>query len=113
MTASVGNVLKYKGYYGSVEIDFEHDRLYGKLLFVKSLITYSGKNPAELKASFEEEVDDYLEDCQAMGIKPEKAFSGTFQIRCSPETHQNLAIAAQQQGISFNKYVSAKLESMS
>ncbi|MBR9908042.1 MAG: type II toxin-antitoxin system HicB family antitoxin [Gammaproteobacteria bacterium] len=97
--------LKHKGYQGTVEVDFKKGVLFGKVLFINSLITYAGATPAELQRSFTQEVDDYICDCAALGVEPEKPFSGTFQIRCSPSLHKELTAQAFNAGISFNKYV--------
>lgn len=39
----------------------------------------------------------------------EKQFSGKFQVRIPPHQHRMLAIRAAEEGISLNRYVSAKL----
>lgn len=39
----------------------------------------------------------------------EKHYSGKFQLRVPPELHRHLAIAAAEQGVSLNRYVSSKL----
>ncbi len=57
-----------------------------------------------------EVVEDMEENDEAI---PEplssKAYSGKFQVRIPPEQHKNLAIQAAEQGVSLNRYVSAKL----
>jgi predicted HicB family RNase H-like nuclease len=99
------SLLKHRGYTGTVEVDLDNDCLYGKVLFIESLITYQGKTPAAIRKSFAEEVDEYLADCAAMGVDPEKPCSGTFQIRCSPQLHKKLTLQALVSGTSFNQYV--------
>jgi predicted HicB family RNase H-like nuclease len=39
----------------------------------------------------------------------EKQFSGKFQVRIPPEQHRMLAIKAAEEGVSLNRYISAKL----
>ena len=41
-------LLKYKGYYGSVEYSSEDVLLYGKVLGINSLISYEGESVAEM-----------------------------------------------------------------
>lgn len=103
-------ILKHKGYQGTVEVDFENNRLSGKVLHIKSLITYCGDTPEALHASFEEEVDEYIADCIALGVEPEKPFSGTFQVRTTPELHKQLTTQAVEKGVTFNKFVTWILE---
>lgn len=38
-----------------------------------------------------------------------KSYSGKFQVRVPPEQHRNLAIQAAEQGVSLNRFVSARL----
>ena len=93
------------GYVFAIISGLLQDTFLGKVLFINSLITYAGATPAELQRSFAQEVDDYISDCAELGVEPEKPFSGTFQIRCSPSLHKELTAQALSAGISFNKYV--------
>ena len=38
----MSNQMKYKGYYGSIEASTEDNCLYGKLLFIRPLVSYEG-----------------------------------------------------------------------
>ena len=55
------NTIEHKGYYGSVDYSAEDDILFGSVIDVRGLISYEGKSIDELKADFEEAVDNYLE----------------------------------------------------
>ena len=104
------NTMTYKGYIGSVEISEEDNCLHGKVLFIRSLISYEGQTLQELKADFKDAVDDYIELCKDKGWEPEKPFKGSFQVRIKPDVHKSLAIAAAKKGESLNKYISEVLE---
>jgi len=59
-------------------------------------------------------VKEVLKDMNDRGESPPEAlssrkFSGKFVVRIPPELHRNLAIEAQEQGISLNRLVNAKL----
>ena len=98
--------LKYKGYTGSVEYSEEDNCLYGKVLGMsKHTITYEGQDVNELKRDFEGAVDDYIASCEARGIVPSKPYSGTFNVRVSPEIHSAIATLAQKAGITINAFV--------
>ena len=56
----VGNTIQYKGYVGSVEFSEEDRIFYGKVMGVRSLISYEGENEKELLNDFHAAVDDYL-----------------------------------------------------
>lgn len=104
--------LDYKGYVGSVEVSVEDNCLYGKVLALPddTAITYEGKTVSELKEDFKGAVDGYLEYCENSGITPRKSYSGTLNIRISPQTHSRIAILAGQEGISINAYIRQTLD---
>ncbi len=105
----MNNTLTYKGYTGSVEISEEDNCFCGKVLFIRSLLSYEGQTLDEIRADFEGVIDEYLEDCKINGWIPEKPFKGSFNVRVSPDIHRGLAIAAANKGESLNKYVSGVL----
>jgi len=97
--------LKYKGYIGSVETDFDDNILYGKLLHIQDLVSYEADCPANLKKSFEEAVDDYLSECKQLGQEPDRPFKGQFNVRVSSALHRELALVARVGGKTLNQYV--------
>lgn len=106
----MGN-LKYKGYIGSVEFSEEDSCLFGKVLGMsKDCITYEGETIDELKRDFEGAIDDYIASCKARGVEPRKAFSGTLNIRISPEIHSRIAVLAQEAGTTINSFIKSALE---
>ena len=81
--------------------------LYGKVLGLdeSTLITYEGATLSELKADFDEAVDDYIEHCKANNLPLHKSYSGILNIRISTEHHAKLAMSAQSSGMSLNAYI--------
>lgn len=61
----MNNTIQYKGYIGSVESSEEDGLFFGKVMGVRSLISYEGETAKELIADFHGAVDDYLEMCEA------------------------------------------------
>ena len=106
----MNNTIQYKGYIGSVEFSEEDRIFYGKVLGIRSLISYEGENAKDLLNDFHNAVDDYLDNCKLEGKKPETAFKGSFNIRLSPELHKKLFIYASSHQISMNKYIEETLE---
>ena len=98
-----GKLLEYKGYFGSCEIDPEDDILYGKVEFIKDLVSYEGHTAKSIKESFIEAVDDYLDMCKSQGKEPDKPFKGSLNIRIGEEIHKALSLKS----ISSNKSVNA------
>ena len=104
------NLMKYKEYFGSVNYNDSDEIFYGKVEYIRSLISYEGHDVESLRASFHSAVDDYLELCQHQGIEPDLPFKGSFNIRPGTDLHRRAAIAAQERGINLNQLVSEALE---
>ena len=103
--------IKYKGYSGTVDYSEEDNCLFGKVIGLnKNIITYEGQTVAELKADFEAGIDLYLESCKERGIKPQKSYSGSLNIRIPSEVHSQLAFKAQQTGRSINAIINDLLK---
>ena len=102
-------MMKYKGYIGHVEYDDENKIFHGEVVGLSDVITFQGRSVDELEQAFRDSVDDYLAWCKERGEKPEKTFSGTFNLRIPPELHAKLAFQAKNIGISLNSYVTEQL----
>ena len=104
------DTLTYKGYTGSVHYSDEDRVLFGKVEYIRSLISYEGTEVNSLRSAFEEAVDDYLALCKKEGRKPEKPFSGTFNVHTGSDLHRRAALLAKEQGTSLNRVVSEALQ---
>jgi len=102
--------MNYKGYYGSFELDENAVVFCGKVEFIKALISYEASTARSLKKSFRDAVDDYLETCKGEGIQPEQPFKGSFNVRIGQELHRKLAVIANTQRVTLNKFVCEMLE---
>jgi len=101
--------MKYKGYIGHVEYDDEAKIFHGEVVGLKDMITFQGKSVKELEQAFKDSIEDYLAWCKKRGEKPEKTFSGTFNLRIPPDLHAKLAIQAKTMGLSLNSYIAQTL----
>lgn len=99
------NLLRYKGFLGTVEFSEEDNVLFGKVIGIRDHISYEGATIKELKKDFENAVDHQLEYCKRNNLPIHKSLTGSFNIRISPKLHQMLSRAAVEKGISLNKYV--------
>ena len=68
---------------------------------MRQVYTYLESNGYLKKKDFEGAVDDYIASCVARGIEPSKPYSGTFNVRVSPEIHSAIANLAQKAGITI------------
>lgn len=103
-------MMKYKGYYGSVHYDSDEPIFYGKLEFIKALVSYEAQDAVGIKKAFEEAVEDYLELCKEKNISPETPFKGSLNVRLGHELHEKIAIIALRENMSINKYICNVLE---
>ena len=99
------NIIEYKDYYGTVEISQENDIFCGKVVGVRSLISYKGTDVKGLLEDFHNAVDEYLDKCEKEGVVPERSFKGSFGVRLSPELHMQAALYAMENDITLNRFV--------
>jgi predicted HicB family RNase H-like nuclease len=104
------DILKYKDYEGSAELDMSCSMCRGKILFIDDLVTYEAALPSELQKEFEAAVDDYLDTCKAVGKEPARPFRGLFNVRVSPALHRAAAVRAAAEGVSLNEVVVRALD---
>ena len=108
----MSSLLSYKNYNGTVEYSKEDNCLFGKVIGIKSLLSYEGESVKELEEDFQNVIDTYLEDCEERKIEPEKPYKGTFNVRISPELHRNIAVYAIEHGKSLNAVVEEAIGKM-
>jgi predicted HicB family RNase H-like nuclease len=97
--------MEYKGYIGIVNYDEKAKLFHGEVINTRDVITFQGTSVKELENAFCDSVDDYLNWCADEGTKPEKPYSGKFNLRISPELHRKAAINAQKMNVSLNRFV--------
>ncbi|MCR4909045.1 MAG: type II toxin-antitoxin system HicB family antitoxin [Lachnospiraceae bacterium] len=102
--------MMYKGFVGEIEYDDECNIFTGMVINTKTVITFQGTSVDELTREFQLSIDDYLEWCRKDGIEPEKPYSGKFNVRLKPDTHQRAAIKAKTLGISLNSFIEKAVE---
>lgn len=95
--------LEYKGYFGTVEPDFDNNLLFGKLAYIRDTVTYEAETLADLTEEFHQSVDMYMESCAEMGKEPDRPFKGSFNVRAGEELHRAAVLAAEDQ--SLNAFV--------
>ena len=102
--------LQYKGYSGTIEPELETNTLYGKIAFVRDLVTYEAETLNELEKEFHISVDDYLKDCTELDKEPSKPFKGSFNVRIGSDLHREAMMMAQEQGVNLNEFVKQAIE---
>lgn len=104
------DILKYKEYEGTAELDMARGVCRGKLLFIDDLVTYESQTPQGLQQEFEAAVEDYIATCAEVGKEPQRPFRGLFNVRVPPALHRVAALRATCDGVSLNDVVVRALD---
>ena len=104
------NTMTYKDFAARVEYSEEDGCFVGHIAGIRDVIGFHGETVAELRAAFEEAVDDYMATCKKLGQAPNKPYSGQFRLRLAPELHARAAMVAEARGKSLNTWVSDVIE---
>ena len=94
----------------NINYDEELDLFRGEILGLNGGADFYGKNPKELRTEFKKSLQVFLDVCKEKGIDPKRNFSGKFNLRISPELHEQLALAAQAEGKSINMVAQEALQ---
>ena len=103
-------VLRYKGYVGSIEYSEEDGVFFGEVLGIKSLISYEGNSAKELVTDFQESIDDYLDVCEREGSAPETAQIVPFNVQLEESALRRAAIYSENAGVSLNSFIARAVE---
>lgn len=99
------DILKYKEFEGTAELDMARHVCRGKLLFIDDLVTYESDSVGGLQQEFEAAVEDYIQTCVAIGKEPQRPFRGLFNVRVAPTLHRAAALRAMAESVSLNEVV--------
>ena len=102
--------LEYKDYIGIFDFQDGDEAFHGHVTGIRDMVHFQGKSIDELRASFQEAVDDYLAFCAQLRREPQKPFTGKFVVRIDPDLHRQVNAKAQVSGLSLNQFVATALE---
>ena len=104
------NIMSHSGYTARIEFDERDGIFVGRILGLRSIISFHGQTVEELRGQFAAAIDDYVSDCQVQGVSPEKPASGKLLLRVTPEIHSQALIKAQSTGKSLNQWATEAIE---
>lgn len=104
------HLMEYEGYYGSYELSTEDNVFYGKIEFIKDLVSYEGESAKEILVAFHDAVDDYIQTCQEQGKEADKPFKGSFNIRIGEDLHRQIALEASKHDMTINNFIKNTLK---
>ena len=68
--------MQYKGYAARIEYDDEDGLFFGRIAGIRDGVGFHADTVEDLRAAFQEAVEDYLETCAMIGKEPQKSYSG-------------------------------------
>ena len=103
------NTMTHNGHTARVEYDERDNIFVGRILGVRSIISFHGATVKALRSEFVRAIEDYLAECVEKAIEPEKPASGKLLLRVPPEVHGKALVAAQAAGKSLNQWAAEVL----
>lgn len=97
--------MSYNGYAARIEYSDEERFFVGRIAGIRDVVGFYGESVKELRAAFEEAIDDYLDTCAKLGWAPQKPYSGKLSLRLEPELHASVALRAEIAQKSINQWV--------
>ncbi len=102
-------IMQHDGYVARIDYD-EDDRIFrGKVANIRDSIVFIGRTPEELERDFAEQLKFYFEICKKRGKTPDRPYSGQFVLRIDPDLHRALAVAADREDKSLNRWAADTL----
>ncbi|GGG08584.1 MULTISPECIES: type II toxin-antitoxin system HicB family antitoxin [Cysteiniphilum] len=105
----MSNAMQYKGYRGSIKVNHNDGIFHGEIMNINATVSYEGENYQDLKQAFVDAVDDYLEFCAEHDITPEKAYSGSFNVRTGIDRHRQVFFV-KRDGESLNEFINTAID---
>lgn len=104
------NTLSYQNFMGTFNYIEEEDILHGKIEGISDLVTFEGSSIEEIKKSFIEAVDDYIELCKEANKDPYRSFKGSFNVRITPKLHRLAVLKATKLNLTLNQFIQSAIE---
>ena len=104
------NTMTHKGYTARIEFDERDNIFVGRILGLRTMISFHGETVAGLRSAFKSAIEDFLLDSKERGVRPEKSASGKLMLRVPPKVHGAALVAAEAAGKSLNQWATEVLE---
>jgi predicted HicB family RNase H-like nuclease len=104
------NVIEIDGHKAVVALDPELGMIRGEFLGLNGGADFYAESVEALFAEGRKSLQIFLDMCREKGIAPFREFSGRFNIRLDPKTHEAAVIAAAAENKSLNEWVAEAIE---
>ncbi|SMF20498.1 type II toxin-antitoxin system HicB family antitoxin [Xaviernesmea oryzae] len=99
------NVIEIDGHKAVVSLDPEIGMFRGEFLGLNGGADFYSDNINGLMTEGRKSLETFLEICKEKGIEPFRSFSGRFNVRLDPRTHEAAVIAAAANDQSLNEWL--------
>jgi len=82
----------------------------GHIAGIRDVVEFHGDSVQELKAAFEEAVEDYVATCEKLKPAQQRPYSGKVMLRIDPAIHARAAIRAEAEGNSLAAWAQDALQ---
>jgi predicted HicB family RNase H-like nuclease len=103
------NIIEINGHKAVISFDPDIGMLRGEFLSLNGGADFYANNIADLKTEGTQSLNVFLEICTEKQIHPFREFSGRFNLRLDPQTHEAAVIAAAANNKSLNEWVSSTI----
>jgi predicted HicB family RNase H-like nuclease len=104
------NLMEINGHKAAIAFDPEIGMFRGEFIGLNGGADFYAKDVEGLHEEGEKSLTLYLELCKEKGIEPNKIFSGKFNLRISPQLHEDVAATAAAQNKSLNQWIAETLD---
>jgi predicted HicB family RNase H-like nuclease len=104
-------MLIYRGFIGQIDYDDETKKLVGEVVNSIDLLEFCGETAAEIKANFQDCIDEYMIfQNEYVGDNP-IPFIGNFTISLTTDKQNKVIQAAQRNGQSVSHWLNRQVDS--
>nr|VFJ78053.1 MAG: Predicted nuclease of the RNAse H fold, HicB family [Candidatus Kentron sp. FW] len=104
------NTLSHRGYTARIEYDERDNIFVGRVLGIRSIISFHAGTVARLRGEFENSIDDYLAECGEDGFEPEKPAPEMSSHQIPPAMRAQAPGTAQTAGKPLDQWTTETLE---
>lgn len=102
----MNNIMKYKGYWATIQYSDEDECFWGEVEGLKkSSITFEGTSVKELKKNFKDAINEHLRFCKERNLDPEQQCKGSLNVRLGVELHSKAKMKSIEKKISINELI--------
>lgn len=104
------NVIEIEGHKAVLSFDPDIGMIRGEFLGLSGGADFYAGSVDALVAEGRKSLQVYLDMCSEKGVTPFRSFSGRFNVRLDPRTHEAAVVAAAAENKSLNEWVAEAIE---